>query len=76
MVILIDPKKCQWLDSQHSVFVCPVKDPVKGWVDMTCHQHSDGIAKTLWDFRRSIDIIPSEIEQQEYIQKMERANDI
>lgn len=31
MVILIDPKKCQWLDSKHSVFVCPVKDPVKGW---------------------------------------------
>lgn len=62
MVILIDPKKCQWLDSKHSVFVCPVKDPVKGWVNITCHQHSDGVAKTVWESREYIDILPSEIE--------------
>lgn len=63
MVILIDPKKCQWLDSKHTVFKCKVKDPVKGWIYITCHQHSDGVAKTLWESREYIDILPFEIEQ-------------
>ena len=63
MVIMIDPKKCKWLDRKHSAFVCPVKDPAKGWVNITCHQHSDGVAKTVWESRRYIDILPSEIEQ-------------
>lgn len=76
MVILIDPKKCQWLDSQHSAFLCKVKDPAKGWIYVTCHQRSDGISKTVWDSRRYIDILPSEIEQQESIQNRELSNDI
>lgn len=63
MVILIDPKKCQWLDSKHTVFKCKVKDPADGWIYITCHQHSDGVAKTVWESRRYIDILPSEIEQ-------------
>lgn len=67
MVILINPRKCHWLDSKHTVFVCPVKDPAKGWVNITCHQHSDGVAKTVWEYRRYIDIPPYE---------MEHANDI
>lgn len=76
MVIIIDPKKCKWLNSEHSAFLCKVKGPSKGWIYITCYQHSDGVAKTAWDFRRSIDILPSEIEQQESIQKRERNNDI
>lgn len=63
MVILIDPKKCQWLDSKHTVFKCKVKDPAYGWIYITCHQHSDGVAKTLWESREYIDILPFEIEQ-------------
>ena len=65
MVIIIVPKKCKWLDRKHSAFVCPVKDPVKGWIYITCHPHSDGIAKTVWELRRYIDILPSEIELSE-----------
>lgn len=76
MVILIEPKKYQWLDRKHTVFMCKVKEPVDGWIYITCHQHSDGIGKTLWESRRCIDILPYEIEQQEYIHKMEHSNDI
>lgn len=65
MVILIDPKKCQWLDSKRTVFKCKVKDPADGWIYITCHQHSDGVAKTVWESRRYIDILPSEIELSE-----------
>ena len=63
MVIMIDPKKCKWLDRKHTVFLCKVKDPTQGWIYITCHPHSDGIAKTVWELRRYIDILPSEIEQ-------------
>lgn len=63
MVIIIDPKKCKWLNSEHSAFLCKVKDPTQGWIYITCHPHSDGIAKTVWESRRYIDILPSEIEQ-------------
>lgn len=63
IAILIDPKKCQWLDRKHSAFLCKVKDPTQGWIYITCHHNSDGIAKTVWDSRRYIDILPSEIEQ-------------
>lgn len=62
MFVLIDAHECKWLDADHTAFTCRVKDPVDGWIYLTCHQYASGLELKVWESREYLDIIPADDE--------------